>query len=122
MEGDHAQVMGKDAPQRIDKHHFDRLGLSGKLLMALSLTTLLFLTIPILDNYVRPVDDRPGHVIRTLNLMNLSILGSGRPIRHPESIVASVNLHFSPVVFDFMINPEYLLLNPPQYFKDHIVQ
>jgi hypothetical protein len=120
MEGDHGQVMMPEMSEK--KSSLDHLGLSGKLFIALFGATLLFLTIPILDTYFRPVDDRSEKIIESLSLSNLSIISSGRPLRHPESITASVNPHFSPVFCDFMINPEYLILNPPQYSKKHVVQ
>jgi hypothetical protein len=113
---------GNDTGNVREKRPFDYLGLSGKLFIALLGATLLFLTFPILDTYFRPVDDRSEKIIGSLNLSNLSIISSGRPLRHPESITASVNPNFSPVFCDFMINPEYLILNPPQYSQKHVVQ
>jgi hypothetical protein len=83
---------------------------------------LLCLAVLILSTHLLPVDNRSGQVIRALNLSNLSIIGSGRPLRHPEGVIASVNLNFSPLFFNFIINPEYLILNQPQYSKKHAVQ
>jgi len=96
------------------------LGWSGKLFTAIFGATLLCLVVPVLDAHFRPEDDRIEKVIRVLNLSNLSIIGSGRPLRHPEGIIASVNLNFSPHFSHFMINPEYLILNAPQYSKEHV--
>jgi hypothetical protein len=67
----------------------------------------------------RSADDPTGQMIRALNLSNLSIIGSGRPMRYSEGIIASVNLNFSPYFCYFVINPEYLILNPPKYSKEY---
>jgi hypothetical protein len=96
----------------------DRLDLSVKLFIALFLIMLLCLALPVLDAHFCPVDHSAGQVIRLLQLNNLSIIGSGRPLRHPEGIIASVNLNFSPYLRHFMIQPEYLILNPPQYSQE----
>lgn len=102
----------------IRKWPCDSLDLSLKLFIALFGIMLLCLVLPVLDARFRPVDDSAGQVIRLLQLSNLSIIGSGRPLRHPEGIIASVNLNFSPHFYHFMINPEYLILNPPQYSEE----
>jgi hypothetical protein len=112
---------GKENKFRIRKRPCDRLGLSGNLLIALFGVSVLCLAVLISDTCFRPVDDHTGRVIRALNLSNLSIVGSGRPLRHPEGVIVSVNLNFSPYVTHFIINPEYLILNAPQYSKGHVV-
>ncbi len=104
---------------RIKKRHCDHLDWSGKLLIVLFTVTLLCLSVPVLDTRFRPADDHTGQVIWKLNLSNLSITGSGRPLRHPEIVMASVNLNFSPHFCCFMINPEYLILNPPRHKQGH---
>jgi hypothetical protein len=104
----------------INKRSYDRLDFSGKLFNVLLGTIILCMVILIIDIHFRPVDDFTGHLIQALDLSNLSIIGSGKPLRHPEGVITAVNLNFSPYFFCFMINPEYLILNPPQYSEKQV--
>jgi hypothetical protein len=103
------------------KRPCDRLSWSGKLLITLLGASVLCLAVLISDAYFSHADNQTGQVIRALNLSNLSIIVSGRPLRHPEGVIASVNLNFSPHFSQVIINPEYLILNAPQYSKEKIL-
>jgi hypothetical protein len=123
MERDHGKQLSTPVENNsgIKNRSCDRLDFSGKLFIVLVGTIILCMVILIIDIHFRPVDDLTGHVIQALDLSNLSIIGSGKPLRHPEDIITSVNLNFSPYFFWFMINPEYLILNPPQYSKKQVL-
>jgi hypothetical protein len=116
MERDHGRLLNNTAENnsRINNRSYDRLEFSGKLFIVLIGTSLLCLVILITDIHFRPVDDLTGQVIHALDLNNLSLIGSGKPLRHPEGVITSVSLNFSPYLSCFMVNPEYLILNPLQ--------
>lgn len=97
----------------------ERLEWSRKLLIALLGLTILCVAVPILDAYFRPLPVTTSQVIQNLNLSNLSIIAGGRPLRHPEAAIPSVNLNFSPHFSLLIINPEFLLLSPSQNFNRH---
>jgi hypothetical protein len=119
MERDHGRLLKITARSNsvINNRSYDRLDFSGKLFIVLFGAIILCLVILITDIHFRPADDLTGQVIQALDLSNLSIIGSGKPLRHPEGVITPVNLNFSPYFSCFMINPEYLILNPPKNSK-----
>jgi hypothetical protein len=123
MERDHGRLLNITAENNsgINNRSYDRLDFSGKLLIFLFGAIIFCLVFLIADIHFRPVDDLTGQMIQVLDLSNLSIIGSGKPLRHPEGVITSVNLNFSPYFSCFMINMEYLILNPPQNSKKQIV-
>ena len=96
-----------------------RLEWSRKLLIALLGLTILCVVVPILDAFFRPLPGTTGQVIQNLHLSNLSIIAGGRPLRHPEAAIRSVNLNFSPHLSHWIINPEFLLLSPAEDINRH---
>ncbi len=113
--------------QKMQQHSFctsqpcDRFDLSRKIILSLFGITLLCLTLVLLDVHLRTPGNHEEQIIQAINLSNLSIVPSGRPLRHPEGVIPSVNLKFSPSLGSIMINAEYLLLNPPQYSKSYSI-
>ena len=103
-----------------NKGSCDRLGWSQKLLIILFAVTIVFVTFPIMDSHFRFPDEGNLQAIRALKLTNLSVMGSGRPLRHPGAVVSSVNLYFSPFLTRLNIEPEYLILNPLSNTKEHV--
>jgi hypothetical protein len=113
--------------QKMQKHSFctpqpcDQFDLSRKIILSLFGITLLCLTLVLLDLYLRTPGNHEEQIIQAISLSNLSIVSSGRPLRHPEGLIPSVNLKFSPPLGSIMINAEYLLLNPPRHSKSYSI-
>lgn len=111
--------------QKRQKHSFctpqpcDRFDLSRKIILGLFGVTLLCLTAVLLDFHFRTPGNHEAQITGAISLSNLSIVPSGRLLRHPEGVIPSINLKYSPLLGSIMINPEYLLLNPPQHSKSH---
>lgn len=99
----------------------DQFNFSKKIIMILFAVTLLILSLLFVDNRLRNFKTDTEQIINSLNLNNLSLVPSGRPLRHPEGIIDSVNLNYSPSLCSIVINPEHLLLVPPAYPKDEII-
>lgn len=118
IEGEKLNITTKNKFRK-SKRPCDRLGLSANLFIILLATALLCLAVPVMHTCFRSDDDSTKEVIQSLNLSNLSVIGSGRPFRHPEGIIASVNLNFSPHFGHVMTSPEYLILKPPKYSKEY---
>ncbi|MFO8083409.1 MAG: hypothetical protein R6U27_03710 [Desulfobacterales bacterium] len=95
----------------------DQFNFSQKILIILFGFALLCSTIVLSDAFLRTSGDRTELIIKGLNLGNLSIVSSGRPLRHPESCIPAVNLNFAPSLGAVVICPEYLLLDTLQHSK-----